>query len=202
MCAPCKPTFEVGKTYRTRDGRKVTIESTTAAQTLATSGGAKYAQPLRGKLQGSIGSYNWCADGRFGPPAHSPDACTHPADLMPGAIEDEKQATIRHADLIRAVLDGKVVQMKAPGGTAFNDLAGDDRVKVSTIVNYTDCEFRLKPETLVRWVPMTEAGHVYGGHGERKAAVEAALRMRATRLVRLEVDPVSKQVVGTKTEEV
>jgi hypothetical protein len=84
-----KPTFEVGKSYRTRKGDVVKIERLTKS--------------VDYPLQGEHHNQSWTLDGRYWKDAKQ--ECS--ADLMPGAIEDEPavdplcvlQAQINHIDL-------------------------------------------------------------------------------------------------------
>jgi hypothetical protein len=73
-----KPSFEVGKHYRTREGWIVKLRELVA--------GSVY--PLGGMFDRIIGNHWWRSNGRW---LHYTDA-EHKRDLMPGAIEDEPVA--------------------------------------------------------------------------------------------------------------
>ena len=65
--------------------------------------------------------------------------------------DDEAAPGIPHADIIRAILDGKAVQIfRAPG---WDDVA-PTAANVAYIAGYPDGKFRVKPETVVRWSPI------------------------------------------------
>lgn len=62
--------------------------------------------------------------------------------------------TIPNADLIRAILDGKVVQKRYPGVGEWRDAA--PAASIETLASGSlDYEFRIKPETVVHWHAIT-----------------------------------------------
>lgn len=116
--------LEVGKTYVTNDGEHVTM-------TL-----------VRGDIVCS-GNRQWRKGGGYYD--------------GPGAIVDKsikREAATPHADLIRAVLDGKVVQVKGASSGAWFDLPVD-KDTIQRLLSSESLEFRLKPEPVVWWFPIT-----------------------------------------------
>ena len=96
-------------------------------------------------------------DGREWRPAPTPtwvhnfDYRIHP--------DDENKPIIPHADIIRAVLDGKTVQWESHDGwhDIPNTLGG-----VAEIAEAPDVKHRIKPEPAVRWGPVIGSTRVFG----------------------------------------
>jgi hypothetical protein len=118
---------------------------------------------------------------------------------------------IPHADLIRAVLDGKVVQFKNTAD--WNDVPQGlpGVVFIAHHVQATpNFEWRLKPEPVVRWTTVHRNGEgdvVYAcwGHwSDRTAAVKHIQRSTAEgmacKLVRIELDPDTLDIISCRTE--
>lgn len=155
--------IEVGKTYRNRLGRVVTIHER-LAQYGITNG--------------------WIDDEgvTYGPNGHLlPDR----EDDMDLVEEVPAEPAITNADLIRAVLDGKTVQR------CVNDEWQDLSNPRGAIVCLATSAYkvRLKPESMVRWLAITKDGDdiiVSSDYVDRANAVERA--GPGGKLLRLEID--------------
>lgn len=118
-------------------------------------------------------------------------------------MEHRSDASIPNAELIRAVLDGQVVQV-TPNEDGWTDM--DPGVAVATLVRAAPgLRFRLKPRPLVRWLPLArqpgegtvEVGPVYSDPSEVPADLG---RAPVERLLRLEIDPVTLEPVSVRSE--
>lgn len=132
---------------------------------------------------------------------------------------------IPHADLIRAVLDGKTVQCRdikfrgepptVPGFQyvdcidATSDWMGMPRTPVNLaqaaidlmVNNAPDYEFRLKPESIVSWHPVFSSGFVDQGFATRDEALAVSRDQPDFRkILRLERDPDTLKVIDARTE--
>jgi len=60
---------------------------------------------------------------------------------------------IKHAEIIRAILDGKTVQLKSHEGKWVTQ-AGSPDLLIALILRYPDDGWRIKPEPVVSWAPV------------------------------------------------
>lgn len=109
---------------------------------------------------------------------------------------------IPNADLIRAVLDGQVVQV-TPNDDGWTDM--DPTVAVATLVRAAPgLKFRLKPRSLVHWLPVVKDKHHNATLGnvyvDRKQVPKALPSGEVVRLVRLEIDADSLEPVSVTSE--
>jgi hypothetical protein len=212
--------LEVGRTYVTRDG----TETVTICQMARC---VSWAVGDNGR--------NYLSDGRVdayrerqadlvaeanttGGSAHEKPPVS--AEWMDTSVDKPK--SIPHADLIRAVLDGKVVQIQFEDGV-WREY--DPTRLIGWLVNpgARQPKFRLKPEPVVRYIPIFDTisgisvivgntelpGNTAGQQCNTKAyAIEAlhpndAQLMRGGKhgkVLRLELDPDTLDVIDARTE--
>lgn len=132
---------------------------------------------------------------------------------------------IPHADLIRAVLDGKGVQCRdikfrgqpptVPGFQyvecfdATSDYMGLPRTEqylrqamLDLLVNSApDYEFRLKPEPIVNWIAIPPDGLVLGCAAAWRSEALSDYKGKARGVIRIEQDPDTLDVISARTEE-
>lgn len=122
-----------------------------------------------------------------------------------------------HVEYIQAVLEGKVVQQRGDIGVFF-DLPHDDPMSaIAQIAVSPTAEFRIKPDVLVRWIPvvrMTGGTPVIPGARVDKAAASFRGNYNATatrgtewqshdtlvKVIRLEINPDTLEVINHRTE--
>lgn len=112
------------------------------------------------------------------------------------------QQNIPNADLIRAVLEGQVVQV-TPNDDGWTDM--DPAVAVATLVRSAPgLRFRLKPKALVNWLPVVRneregpsLGNVYADRDRVPRELPAG---PVVRIVRLELDPETLEPVSVTSE--
>ena len=109
---------------------------------------------------------------------------------------------IPNADLIRAVLDGQVVQV-TPNEDGWTDM--DPSVAVATLVRAAPgLKFRLKPRSLVQWLPVYRTGD--GGAGLGNVYVDRSRIPRelpagpVVKVIRIELDAESLEPSSVTTE--
>jgi hypothetical protein len=199
--------IEVGRTYVDRKGRAHTIDRHTPAEA--------YVEDAKG-LSWKAGGISW----------QHPDL-----DLVGLAVEDARNHTsqpepIPHADLIRAVLDGKTVQWRSP--ETFQDQWEDmpsPKGCIVALLTAHNRSFRIKPEPVVRWIPIfnniitgvsvyigsaTKRENLQTGGGTRCATKEEAVAAlckhdqdvlrNGGKVLRLELDPDTLDVISARTE--
>jgi hypothetical protein len=111
---------------------------------------------------------------------------------------------IPHADLIRAVLDGKTVQWEEDGQW-LSYKSGDDAI-CDLVRNPSRFGYRLKPEPIVRWLCAFPDGIVCGDDDEAFHTKEALLsraskgKWEGYKCIRLGLDPDTLDVISAKTE--
>lgn len=110
--------------------------------------------------------------------------------------------TIPNAELIRAVLDGQVVQV-TPNDDGWTDM--DPTVAVATLVRAAPgLKFRLKPRTLVHWLPVYRSQKNGAGIGnvyvDRTRVPRELPAGEVVKFIRLELDADSLEPVGVTTE--
>jgi len=109
---------------------------------------------------------------------------------------------IPNADLIRAVLEGQVVQV-TPNEDGWTDM--DPSVAIATLVRAAPgLKFRLKPRSLVHWLPVYRdgargagVGNVYVDRGKVPRELPAG---PVVKLIRLELDADTLEPVSVTTE--
>ena len=107
---------------------------------------------------------------------------------------------IPNADLIRAVLDGQVVQVTPGGENAWTDM--DPAIAVSTLVRAAaGLRFRLRPRSVVAWIPLlrTPEGLVPGTPVPTREEIPAHLpEGPVARVLRLEFDAYTGEPAGVR----
>jgi hypothetical protein len=108
---------------------------------------------------------------------------------------------VPNADLIRAVLDGQVVQV-TPNEDGWTDM--DPSVAVATLVRAAPgLKFRLKPRTIVEWLPVFKGkdgaglGNVYVDRSRIPRELPAG---PVVKVIRLEVDAESLEPLSVTAE--
>jgi hypothetical protein len=201
--------LEVGKTYLNRQGDRCSITE------------------IMSRVNVARDSYGRCynLDGTVGAPG-APTVSWK--DLISEAPPVRTPCpTVHHADLIRAVLDGKVVQQEidhvSSGYEEWKSIMGAGPLEaIKFILDWPSKKFRLKPESVVRWVPIfnnymldQSGGKISVGTREmgwqaatRDAAIAALCKHdqkvlvenKAGKLLRLELDPDTLAVISATTE--
>jgi hypothetical protein len=109
---------------------------------------------------------------------------------MLSATHDAVNDKIPNAELIQAVLDGQVVQV-TPNEDGWTDM--DPAVAVATLVRSAPgLKFRLKPRSLVHWLPVYRSGQAGAGIGnvyvDRERVPRELPAGKVVKLIRLELD--------------
>lgn len=125
--------------------------------------------------------------------------------------EVNKNAPVPHADLIRAVLDGKVLEARAVGKNLGQWWAyGYDYDLLDVIaalakdLKKPDYEFRIKPEPKVQWCAVHPNGCVEQSYDTKDLAVgdfKGNFDGPLAGVLRLELDPDTLDVISAKTEQ-
>lgn len=125
----------------------------------------------------------------------------------PPAIEPKPE--IPHADLIRAVLDGKVVQLRFPDeDMVWREYGARRTIGWLTSGPGRKPESRIKPEPVVKWCGLHEGAGSKGSYSiesyrsEEDARKSIRLLENGSKLLRIELDPDTLDVIheGTRTE--
>lgn len=137
------------------------------------------------------------------------DHTTMPSDLV-SEVPPAKLQPIPHADLIRAVLDGKVVQRKHKDSSTpkWDDFDTPVQSIGTLIAGERAFEYRLKPSTVVRWLPVSKGGMFGGQHTTgigpaqctKAKAASFPWHVAVDRVLRIELDPDTLEVISAKTE--
>lgn len=114
-----------------------------------------------------------------------------------------KQST-PHADLIRAVLDGKTVQYESAIESGYVDLCpGDPLAAIRRLLTILWATYRIKPEPLVKYLVVSKS-HTYGlsilGYDSLELAQSVAATLPSGQVSRLELDPDTLAVISATTE--
>jgi hypothetical protein len=109
---------------------------------------------------------------------------------------------VPNAELIRAVLDGQVVQV-TPNEDGWTDM--DPTVAVATLVRAAPgLKFRLKPRSVVQWLPVYRSGKDGAGLGnvyvERSRIPRELPAGPVVKVIRLELDAESLEPVSVTAE--
>jgi hypothetical protein len=94
------------------------------------------------------------------------------------------QEVVKHADLIRAALDGKTIQYITRTGEWVD--YGSATVAIEHMLNFSS-QYRVKPETVVLWVPVVQGvdlKHFIGSAYRRRDLLAAGVPW----LIRVELD--------------
>lgn len=110
--------------------------------------------------------------------------------------------SVPNAELIRAVLDGEVVQV-TPNDDGWTDM--DPSVAVATLVRAAPgLKFRRKPRPVVSWLPVVRhpregplLGNVYADRGQVPRELPSG---PVARLLRIELDPATLEPLSVRTE--
>jgi hypothetical protein len=112
---------------------------------------------------------------------------------------------VKHADLIRAVLDGKTVQFREGPRDDWDEYGHP--WAIPQMILHPEWEWRLKPETVVQFCPVyrpTEDNGYYvgGAYNKHEWAARAPLHdeMLPAAVLRLELDPDNLSVISARTE--
>lgn len=117
---------------------------------------------------------------------------------------NNKPNALRYEDLIRAVLNGKSVQYRRTGAVGewydTEDTLGNVIISLVQNSRYDTFEYRLKPQPLVKWCAIqrdSQRNALVLGKLHREAAAEDA---GTVRVLRLELDPDTLDVISATTE--
>lgn len=121
---------------------------------------------------------------------------------MPSATHDAVNDKIPNAELIQAVLDGQIVQV-TPNEDGWTDM--DPAVAVATLVRSAPgLKFRLKPRSLVHWLPVYRHEKTGAGLGnvyvDRERVPRDLPAGRVVKLIRLELDADTLEPVSVTGE--
>ncbi len=106
---------------------------------------------------------------------------------------------VPNAHLIRAVLEGKIVQMRPDSSAKWLDMSGHDAV--AQLVNHPLGIYRLKPEPVVLWATVKPRG-IVGQESELSARAAAQHASDGPwKVLRIELDPDTLQVISGTTME-
>lgn len=176
--------LQVGKTYRARNGTEHTIA----------------------RIKGDIAVNTHGFDGWY---AHTgkcfSDGREDTDDLIEEVIPDNVNS-IPHADLIRAVLDGMVVQVGYNTGSG-NSVEWEDGQPceiIAEMVTNPNYAYRLKPEPMIRWIAAWPGGHLSCARATKEELRTEAGKnewLEGYKCIRLELDPDTLDVIDTRTEE-
>ncbi|HYF19032.1 MAG TPA: hypothetical protein VEA40_14275 [Ramlibacter sp.] len=112
-----------------------------------------------------------------------------------------QELNIPNAELIRAVLDGQVVQV-TPNDDGWTDM--DPAVAVATLVRAAPgLRFRLKPRTSVNWLPVYrgEEGPMLGNvYIDRDRVPRQLPAGPVLRILRVELDPDTLEPLAVTSE--
>lgn len=112
---------------------------------------------------------------------------------------------IPNAELIQAVLNGQVVQVTPNADDGWTDM--DATVAIATLVRSAPgLRFRLKPQTLVHWLPVYRHPREGAGIGnvyvDRNRVPRELPAGPVVKLLRLELDAESLEPIGVTSEPV
>lgn len=121
---------------------------------------------------------------------------------MPSANPDAVNDKIPNAELIQAVLNGQTVQV-TPNEDGWTDM--DPAVAVATLVRSAPgLKFRLKPRSLVHWLPVYRSDRSGAGLGnvyvDRERVPRELPAGKVVRLIRLELDADTLEPVSVTGE--
>jgi hypothetical protein len=112
---------------------------------------------------------------------------------------------IQHADLIRAVLDGKTLQVTDERGVPKKDwstFSGPSALRM--LIDYPDRYYRVKPDSTVRYMAVFVNGDLGPPRASKDLAFSAANKTWGdglAKVLRIELDPDTLDVVSAKTED-
>lgn len=186
-------TLQVGKTYIDGMGRTVKITGTNI-------GMFRYTGAIvnSGYVEGQTNTYQ--EDGRWSFDGSQP----HERDLVK-EVPGISDPMIPHAAMIRSVLDGKTVQREVRDGY-WVSMNANPLIAIEGIVTQPDFNYRIKPEPAVSWCAcFKEAdGRVWWGDPFDDRAVAARVLSQRNipdaKLLRIELDPDTLEVISAKTE--
>lgn len=167
--------LKTGKDYRDAKGDRVRIVGARGVYALS-----------------EAGSF-YCWDGRAVSAEHH--------DIAAEWTEQPQPEAIPHADLIRAVLDGKTVQWRNVVAQKWLNLL-TARDAIHSLAAFPDREYRLKPENIVRHMGISEDGSFGPSYASRMAALKPIDWGPFVAVLRIELDADTRQVVSAKTEAV
>ncbi|HYD76031.1 hypothetical protein [Ramlibacter sp.] len=112
---------------------------------------------------------------------------------------------IPNAELIQAVLNGQVVQVTPNDDDGWTDM--DPTVAVATLVRSAPgLKFRIKPQTLVHWLPVYRNAREGAGIGnvyvDRSRVPRELPAGPVVKLLRLELDSESLEPISVTSERV
>lgn len=113
--------------------------------------------------------------------------------------------TIPRADLIRAVLDGAVVQCKSPNGH-YCEIADDPLLVIQAIASHPNTEFRIRPEPVTHWIPLYKRDDsvllIGAGESDRAKAGRPSERhpFGPASILRLEISDDGRELVSATLE--
>lgn len=110
--------------------------------------------------------------------------------------------SIAHLEILRAILDGKTVQVADAMGRPLPDWAersGEDAL-LFVLNNSTRHYYRVRPDTLVRWCPVGASGNVFAHSMDRNTAVVRCRDLNVSKILRLELDADTLDIISARTE--
>ncbi len=109
---------------------------------------------------------------------------------------------IPNAELIRAVLDGKQVELRSKGAQEWRTFANPESA-ISHLAGFHghSFEFRIKPEAKKVWLYLNADGES-GSDTYREFVVDAARYDGAKKLYRVEIDADTGEPIGVFVEDV
>jgi hypothetical protein len=188
--------LEVGKTYLARNGHKATVVSRSPSCSII----------LRLEWRDADGPADVYEGGN-----HFSDERKHEWDLISEAPPIRTPCpTVPHAEQIIAAAQGKRIQQRGKaGGGKWVDLSQDEGLRYPVI--YPEhYEYRVKPESVVRWLAVMHDAESVGGvyvkdaaWKEREGLERYLSGVNASchpKILRLELDPDTLAVISATTE--
>lgn len=107
---------------------------------------------------------------------------------------------IPHADLIRAVLDGKVVQFREQDGDEWDRYLTEGTIR--NIIDHPEWQWRVKPESVVWFMGITLPHKTVTPYAADRQDILRFSNgaMKIAKVLRLELDPDTLDVINARTE--
>lgn len=119
-------------------------------------------------------------------------------------LVSEAGPVIPHADILRALLDGKAVQYKSPNGPDLWVTMEGTAADAAYVLNYPSMQYRIKRDPITKYCALWDNGEVSRGF-DSKVDMWSTLRTSgeasASAVLRLTIDPDTLDVIHATTED-
>lgn len=187
--------LEVGKTYANRKGERHRIVRV-GSWFGDTSTPVYYSDTEEGWFEN--GAKSRISENDSDLVAEAVDSNTVAAVANQNWVAPEATHEFKHAGLIRAVLDGKVVQRRH-GSQEWHSYDGDAKGAIHEMLDMSDHEWRLAP--FVRWCPLGDSGNVFAHSLDRGTAEKRCRELGISHILRLEFDADTLATISAVTED-